>query len=66
LFYLLKPGVLFVPSFLNLSRVPGMHGYAPEDRDSAASWLTNFEPHTPVHRLEDIFGVMQAAASCHD
>ncbi|MEM1221790.1 MAG: alkaline phosphatase family protein [Verrucomicrobiota bacterium] len=62
LFYLLHPGVLFVPSFLNLSKVPGMHGYAPDDKDSAACWLTNFEPHQPVSRLEDIFPVMQHAA----
>lgn len=63
LFYLLNPGVLFVPSFLNLSMVPGMHGYAPDDKDSAACWLTNFETHTPVNRLEDIFPVMEYAAN---
>lgn len=62
LFYLLKPGTLFVPSFLNLSFVPGMHGYSPEDKDSAASWLTNFQTDHTVNRLEDIFTVMQAAA----
>jgi hypothetical protein len=62
LFYLLQPGVLFVPSFLNMSLVPGMHGYSPDDKDSAASWLTNFETSQPVDRLEDIFAVMQAAA----
>jgi hypothetical protein len=62
LFYLLKPGVLFVPSFLNMSLVPGMHGYSPDDKDSAASWLTNFETEDTVERLEDIYGVMQAAA----
>jgi hypothetical protein len=62
LFYLLQPGVLFVPSFLNMSLVPGMHGYSPDDKDSAASWLTNFETNPPVDRLEDIFAVMQAAA----
>lgn len=62
LFYLLNPGVLFVPSFLNLSMVPGMHGYAPEDKDSAASWLTNHETHQPVERLEGIFPVMKHAA----
>jgi predicted AlkP superfamily pyrophosphatase or phosphodiesterase len=62
LFYLLDPGVLFVPSFLNMSRVPGMHGYSPDDRHSAASWLSNFEPRHPVNRLEDIFPVMEDAA----
>jgi predicted AlkP superfamily pyrophosphatase or phosphodiesterase len=63
LFYLLNPGVLFVPSFLNLSKVPGMHGYSPDDKDSAASWLSNFETARPVLRLEDIFPVMQHAAT---
>lgn len=62
LFYLLKPGTLFVPSFLNMSLVPGMHGYSPDDKDSAASWLANFETEQPVNRLEDIFAVMRAAA----
>lgn len=62
LFYLLDPGVLFVPSFLNLSTVPGMHGYAPDDKDSAASWLTNFDAEQQVYRLEDIYSVMQEAA----
>ncbi|MBT63167.1 MAG: hypothetical protein CML13_08145 [Puniceicoccaceae bacterium] len=62
LFYLLKPGILFVPSFLNMSHVPGMHGYSPDDKDSAASWLANFESKHPVNRLEDIYAVMQAAA----
>ena len=66
LFYLLKPGILFVPSFLNLSKVPGMHGYAPEHKDSAACWLSNFEPPDPVERLEDIFPVMQHAALSND
>jgi hypothetical protein len=45
-----------------MSLVPGMHGYSPDDKDSAASWLTNFETNPPVDRLEDIFAVMQAAA----
>ncbi|MGK0176256.1 MAG: hypothetical protein ACJAYS_000341 [Lentimonas sp.] len=65
LFYLLNPGILFVPSFLNLSTVPGMHGYAPDHKDSAACWLSNFEPPAPVERLEDIFPVMQHAALSH-
>jgi hypothetical protein len=63
LFYVLDPGVLFVPSFLNMSQVPGMHGYAPEDIDSTASWLTNFKTEQPVNKLEDIYAVMQAAAN---
>lgn len=62
LFYLLNPGVLFVPSFLNMSQVPGMHGYRPEDIDSTASWLTNFDTGLSVEKLEDIYAVMKTAA----
>jgi hypothetical protein len=62
-FYLLPPGALFVPSYLNLSRVPGMHGYAPEDKDSVAAWLANFEDGPQVNRLDDIFNVMKHAAA---
>lgn len=62
LFYLLDPGVLFVPSFLNMSPVPGMHGYDPDDIDSAAAWLSNFKTEHPVRELEDIFTIMKAAA----
>ncbi|MFT4900764.1 MAG: hypothetical protein ACI81V_000030 [Lentimonas sp.] len=66
LFYLLHPGTLFVPSFLNLSTLPGMHGYAPEHKDSAACWLSNFETPQPVERLEDIYPVMYHAAQSKD
>ena len=62
LFYLLNPGVLFVPSFLNLSKVPGMHGYSPDHKDSAASWLSNFTPKIPVKELKDIHPVLSHAA----
>jgi hypothetical protein len=61
-FYLLPPGHLFVPSYLNQSRVPGMHGYAPEDRDSVAAWLANFDDGPAVNRLDDIFKAMTYAA----
>lgn len=61
-FYVLPSGALFVPSFLNLSKVPGMHGYAPEDADSVAAWLANFDDGPPVNRLDDIFKVMKYAA----
>lgn len=59
LIFLLDPGVLFVPSFMNMGWVTGMHGYAPEDKDSAAAWLTNTKD--SVKQLMDIYGVMLAA-----
>jgi hypothetical protein len=35
-FYLMNPGVLLNPSFMGHTRLAGMHGYAPEDKDSVA------------------------------
>lgn len=62
LFYLLPSGSLFVPSFLNQRKVTAMHGYAPENVDSAAAWLSNVET-LPVKALPDIFPVMKMAAN---
>ncbi len=61
LFYLLPPGSLFVPSFLNQRLVTGMHGYTPDDPHSAACWLTN-HPTATARQLTDIFTVMRDAA----
>lgn len=61
LFYLLPAGSLFVPSFMNMGFVAGMHGYDPAHEDSAACWLTTHET-LPVRRLTDIFPVMREAA----
>lgn len=60
-FYLLPTGSLFVPSFLNMGHVNGMHGYDPGDSESTASWLATHET-APVKKLTDIFPVMKAAS----
>ena len=62
LFYLLNNGVIFAPSYMNQRRVPAMHGFAPEEPDSAACWLTNFQHDQPPPRIEGIFQVMRQAA----
>ncbi len=61
LFYLLPPGSIFAPSFMNQGFVAGMHGYEPEHEDCSAAWLTNAEG-CGVTGLEDIYSVMQGAA----
>jgi hypothetical protein len=63
LFYLLEPGTIFVPSFMNQRRVPAMHGFDPAHPDSAACWLTNYPSAVRPARIERIFDVMRAAAS---
>jgi hypothetical protein len=63
LFYLLDPGTIFAPSFMNQRRVPAMHGFDPGHPDSAACWLTSHPVSHPPARIEQIFAVMKAAAS---
>ena len=59
--YLLPPGSIFAPSFMNQRWVKGMHGYEPEHEDCDASWLTNAEGRDAGH-LSEIFPNMLAAA----
>ncbi|MGE9295972.1 MAG: hypothetical protein ACQKBV_06775, partial [Puniceicoccales bacterium] len=61
LFYLLPAGSLFVPSFMNMGFVKGMHGYDPVHEDSTACWLASHETRA-VNQLTDIFPVMFDAA----
>ena len=61
LIYLLKPGTIFVPSWMGGVPVAGMHGFAPEDPDSKACWLTT-QPTRVPRRIEEIFLVMKEAA----
>ena len=62
MFYLLNNGVLFAPSYMNLHRVPAMHGYDPAEPESAASWLTSHPVENPPERIEQVFKVMKSAA----
>lgn len=61
LLFLMRPGALLVPSFMNARHVPGMHGYAPEHRDSVASFSYNFELPRPPRRLDDLHALLLAA-----
>lgn len=58
LFFLLEPGVLLCPSFMGQKRIPGMHGYAPEDRNARAIFCSNVEPDPIPKRLDGLFDLM--------
>jgi hypothetical protein len=60
LFYLLRNGTIFAPSYMNRGFVRGMHGYAPSEPDSAACLLSSHAPARPVARLSDLHGLLQA------
>ena len=58
LIYLLDPGYQIVPSDMGINSLPGMHGYAPEDKDSMASFLSMQPLENPPHWVGNYFDVM--------
>jgi predicted AlkP superfamily pyrophosphatase or phosphodiesterase len=63
LFYLLPSGTIFVPSFMNMGYVRGMHGFAPDEPGNAACLLSSHAPASPVSQLRDLHQLMVAAAA---
>ncbi|MBL7006989.1 MAG: alkaline phosphatase family protein, partial [Spirochaetia bacterium] len=59
LFFLLNPGVLLIPSHMGERPLAGMHGYAPEDCDSTASFSTNIDLDKLPERLDDLYYLMK-------
>lgn len=62
LLYLLHNGTIFAPSFMNRGFVRGMHGYHPDQPDSAACLLSSYEPAVAVSRLSDLHRLMEHPA----
>lgn len=58
LFFLLNPGVLLLPSFMGETSLAGMHGYAPEHKDSSAMLASNVVPEPMPQRLDDLYDLM--------
>ena len=57
--FLLDPGIQIVPSDLCAKPLNGMHGFAPEDKDSRAVILSNAEIPERICRVADYFGLMK-------
>lgn len=57
--FLMNPGVQIVPSDMAASPLNGMHGFAPEDRDSQAVILSTDEIPPRILRVADYFGLMK-------
>ena len=57
--FLLDPGIQIVPSDLCAKPLNGMHGFAPEDKDSRAVILSNAEIPKRICRVADYFGLMK-------
>lgn len=63
LFFLMKPGVLLCPSFMGETRLAGMHGYDPDDKDSTAMFVATHTPPVMPRRLDDLYRLMLAEAA---
>ena len=59
LFFLMKPGVLIVPSHMGQRTIAGMHGYSPDDKDSTASFSSNVQLDTYPKGLEDLYDLFK-------
>lgn len=59
LFFLMNPGVLILPSHMGVKPLAGMHGFAPGDKDSVASFLTNVELDLKPDGLADLYTLMR-------
>ena len=57
--FLLDPGIQIVPSDMGKKPLNGMHGFAPEDKDSQAAVLSTAEIPEDVRRVADYFGLMK-------
>jgi predicted AlkP superfamily pyrophosphatase or phosphodiesterase len=61
LVFLLHPGWLMYRSNFNGPQwnPAGMHGYHPDDPESDAIFLSNYEPGVPMHTIADVHACMQ-------
>ena len=57
--FLMDPGIQIVPSDMGNKPLNGMHGFAPEDKDSQAVILSTDEIPPHILRVADYFGLME-------
>ncbi len=57
--FLMDPGVQIVPSDMGLRPLNGMHGFAPEDKDSQAVIMSTDEIPPEVRHVADYFALMK-------
>ncbi|MGE4489080.1 MAG: alkaline phosphatase family protein [Kiritimatiellales bacterium] len=56
--FLLNPGIQMVPSFMGVKQIAGMHGYEPQDPDSAASISSNRSLPAGLTKIHQIYHLM--------
>jgi predicted AlkP superfamily pyrophosphatase or phosphodiesterase len=61
--FLMNSGIQIVPSFMGGMRMPGLHGFHPQDADSYASMLSNRPLPDALRRINQIYGLMERELS---
>jgi hypothetical protein len=59
LVFLMNSGLQIVPSFMGVKKIKGMHGYHPQDADSAASICSNQELPADLTKIHQIYHLMR-------
>jgi predicted AlkP superfamily pyrophosphatase or phosphodiesterase len=56
--FLMNPGIQMVPSFMGVAQIKGMHGYHPEEPDSAATICSNRDLPAGLTKIHQIYHLM--------
>lgn len=57
--FLMNSGIQITPSFMGVKKIRGMHGYHPQDADSAASICSNRELPAGLTKIHQIYHLMR-------
>lgn len=66
LIFLMNPGIQITPSFMGVKQIKGMHGYHPQDADSAASICSNHELPADLTNIRQIYHLMRKELGISD
>ena len=66
LIFLMNSGVQMVPSFMGVKQIKGMHGYHPQDADSAAAICSNRELPADLTKIHQIYHLMRKELGFND
>ncbi len=66
LIFLINPGIQMVPSFMGVKQIKGMHGYHPQDPDSASSICSNRKLPEGLTKIHQIYHLMHKELGISD
>jgi predicted AlkP superfamily pyrophosphatase or phosphodiesterase len=66
LIFLMHSGLQIVPGFMGVKQIKGLHGYAPQDADSAASICSNRELPADLTNIRQIYHLMHKELGFRD